>query len=79
MGGKQLTSQVQLESHGTTSRTSPHDYCDLRSTKIVKEPGNRPGDDSGAAGGSKVRRNEVSPFRDWTERDMAAQGKYGAE
>jgi len=34
------------------------------STRMVKEPGNNPGDDSGAAGGSKVRRKEVSPFND---------------
>lgn len=40
------------------------------STRIVKEPGNKPGDDGGAAGGSNVRRKEVSPFKDCTESDM---------
>lgn len=48
---------------------------DLRSTRIVKEPGNNPGDDSGAAGGSKVRRKEVSPFNDSTESAMLAEDK----
>jgi hypothetical protein len=41
-----------------------------RSSRIVKEPGNNPGDDSGAAGGSNVRRKEVSPFNDLTMSDM---------
>ena len=41
-----------------------------RSSRIVKEPGNNPGDDSGAAGGSNVRRKEVSPFNDLTVSDM---------
>jgi hypothetical protein len=36
----------------------------------VKAPGNNPGDDSGAAGGSNVRRKEVSAFNDFTVSDM---------
>jgi hypothetical protein len=41
------------------------------SSSIVKEPGNNPGDDSGATGGLNTRRKEVSPFNDLTDKDMA--------
>ena len=41
------------------------------STKIVNEPGNKPGDESGATGGLKMRRKEVSPFNDLIVKDMA--------
>jgi hypothetical protein len=41
------------------------------STSMVNEPGNKPGEASGAAGGSKTSRKEVSPFSDLTVRDMA--------
>lgn len=50
----------------------------VRSTRIVKEPGKSPGDVSGAAGGSNVSRKHVSPFKDWTESDMVGQGQFGA-
>src|SRR4051812_21462436 len=40
------------------------------SSRMVKEPGKRPGDDMGAAGGEKVRRKAVSPFSDRTVRGM---------
>jgi hypothetical protein len=43
------------------------------STKIVKEPGKRPGDESGATLGVKVRRKEVSPFSDLMVKAMATQ------
>jgi hypothetical protein len=43
------------------------------STKIVNEPGNRPGEDSGATGGWKMRRKEVSPFRDLMVSDIASR------
>lgn len=43
------------------------------SIKIVKDPGKSPGEDSGATGGLKVRRNAVSPFNDFTVRDIATQ------
>ena len=41
------------------------------STRMENEPGNRPGLESGATGGLKVRRKDVSPFRDLTVRDIA--------
>lgn len=41
------------------------------STSIEKEPGNRPGDESGATGGLKMRRNEVSPLSDLMVNDMS--------
>jgi hypothetical protein len=37
---------------------------------MVKEPGNIPGEDSGAAGGSNVSRKEVSPFNDLIVSDI---------
>jgi len=37
----------------------------------VNEPGNKPGDESGATGGLKMRRKEVSPFNDLIVKDMA--------
>jgi hypothetical protein len=40
------------------------------SSSIVKEPGNNPGDDSGAIGGLNTRRKDVSPFNDFTDSDM---------
>ena len=40
------------------------------SMRIVKEPGNNPGEEMGAIGGEKVRRNAVSPFIDFTVNDM---------
>lgn len=43
------------------------------STRMVKEPGNSPGEDSGATGGLKVRRKEVSPLSDLMVRDMATR------
>jgi hypothetical protein len=43
------------------------------SMRIVKEPGNRPGDDIGAIGGLKVSKKAVSPFSDLHVRLMAAQ------
>jgi hypothetical protein len=43
------------------------------STKTVKEPGKRPGDESGATGGLKMRRNDVSPFSDLMVKDMATR------
>jgi hypothetical protein len=43
------------------------------STKIVKEPGNKPGDESGATAGPNIKRNEVSPLSDLMVRDMAHQ------
>lgn len=61
-------------SHATMNQCGrlapPKLWTNLRSTRIVKEPGNKPGDDGGAAGGSNVRRKEVSPFKDCTESDM---------
>jgi hypothetical protein len=47
------------------------------SIRIVKDPGNRPGEDSGATGGLKVSRNAVSPFNDFTVRDIATPGQSG--
>jgi hypothetical protein len=41
------------------------------STRIVNDPGKRPGDESGATGGLKMRRKDVSPFSDLMVRDMA--------
>ena len=41
------------------------------SSRIVKEPGKRPGEEMGATGGLKTRRKEVSPFSDLTDSDMA--------
>lgn len=41
------------------------------SIKIVKDPGKRPGEDSGATGGLKASRNAVSPFNDFTVSDIA--------
>jgi hypothetical protein len=41
------------------------------SIRIVKDPGKRPGEDSGATGGLNVSRNAVSPFNDLTVRDIA--------
>jgi hypothetical protein len=41
------------------------------STSIVKDPGNKPGDESGATGGLKMRRKDVSPLSDLMVKDMA--------
>lgn len=41
------------------------------SIRIVKDPGKSPGEDSGATGGLKVSRNAVSPFNDFTVKDIA--------
>jgi hypothetical protein len=46
------------------------------SMRIVKEPGNRPGDDIGAIGGLKVSKKLVSPFSDLQVRLIAA--RYGS-
>ena len=43
------------------------------SMSTVKEVGNRAGEDGEAAGGLKVSRNAVSPFRDLTVSDMFAR------
>lgn len=43
------------------------------SIRIVKDPGKRPGEDSGATSGLNVSRNAVSPFKDFTVRDIAIQ------
>ena len=44
------------------------------STRIEKEPGKRPGEDSvGAMWGVNVNKKEVSPFNDLTDRDMATR------
>lgn len=42
------------------------------SIRMVKEPGNKPGDETGATGGLKTRRNEVSPLSDLTDSDMVS-------
>lgn len=42
------------------------------SSRTVKEPGKRPGEDSGATGGLKTSKKEVSPFKDLTDSDIAA-------
>jgi hypothetical protein len=42
------------------------------SMRIVKEPGNRPGEESGAIGGLKVSKKAVSPFSDLHVRLMVA-------
>lgn len=42
------------------------------SSRIVKDPGNRPGEDSGATGGLKTSKKDVSPFSDLTDSDMVA-------
>jgi hypothetical protein len=47
------------------------------SRRMVKDPGNKPGEDTGAAGGEKVRRKAVSPFSDCTVKDMAARSRRG--
>jgi hypothetical protein len=49
------------------------------SRRMVKDPGNRPGEDTGAAGGEKVRRKAVSPFSDCTVKGMAARRQRGRE
>ena len=41
------------------------------SSRMVKEPGKVPGEASGAGGGRKTSRNDVSPLSDVTESDMA--------
>jgi hypothetical protein len=41
------------------------------SMRMVKDPGKRPGEDTGATGGEKVSRKAVSPLRDRTVNDMA--------
>jgi hypothetical protein len=41
------------------------------SMRIVKDPGKSPGELSGATGGLNVSRNAVSPFNDFTVKDMA--------
>lgn len=41
------------------------------SQRMVKDPGKRPGEESGAMGGLKTRRKHVSPFSDLTDSDMA--------
>ena len=43
------------------------------SMRIVKEPGKRPGDESGAIGGLKVSKKAVSPFSDLHVRLMVAR------
>ena len=43
------------------------------SMRTVKEAGNRAGECRGVAGGLKVSRNAVSPFRDLTVSDMFAR------
>jgi hypothetical protein len=43
------------------------------SMRMVKEPGNRPGERRGATGGEKVSRKAVSPLRDCKVRDMAVE------
>ena len=45
------------------------------SIRIVNEPGNRPGDESGATGGEKTSRNVVSPFNALTVSDMLTYRK----
>lgn len=40
------------------------------SMRIVKEPGNRPGEERGATGGVNVKRKAVSPFKDRRVNDM---------
>lgn len=49
------------------------------SRRMVKDPGNRPGEDTGAAGGEKVRRKAVSPFSDCTVKGMAARRQRGRD
>lgn len=46
------------------------------STRIVNEPGNSPGEDSGAIGGLNMSRKEVSPLSDLTVKDMATRAQY---
>lgn len=41
------------------------------SKSIVKDPGNNPGDDNGATAGLKTSKNDVSPFSDLTDSDIA--------
>lgn len=49
------------------------------SMRTVKDPGNSPGDESGATGGEKVSRKAVSPLRDFTVNDMAQQRLWQVE
>jgi hypothetical protein len=42
------------------------------SIRMVKEPGNSPGEDKGAIEGEKVSRKDVSPLSDCTVNDIAA-------
>jgi hypothetical protein len=41
------------------------------STRTVNDPGKRPGDESGATGGLKMSRKQLSPFSDLMVKDMA--------
>lgn len=57
-----------MENFGLRIWAEPESHGSMRT---VNEPGNRPGEEIGATGGEKVRRNEVSPLRAFTVKDMS--------
>lgn len=57
-----------MENFGLRIWAAPDSHGSIR---MVKEPGNRLGGETGAMGGEKVRRNEVSPLRAFTVKDMS--------